>query len=298
MIIIKLKGGLGNQMFQYALGRKLSLKTGKEFKLNKIDYERDTFRSYGLGVFNIIENFANDDEISKIDPSRRKNSIFFRLKKIIEFRVLKNYHVGWEPHFFKKTLNKIRGEDVYLDGYWQSYKYFEDIRETIIEDFSLKIGLEQSHLDLLNQINSGNSVSLAVRRTDYLNPEMLRDFGICSARYYNEAISLIEEKIKEPKFFVVSDDLDWTKANINFKNHHVVYISELRENDKIKDYQEMSLMSKCKHNIIANSSFSWWPAWLNSNPDKIVIAPDIWSNNRSSKINELVPKNWVKIKRN
>ncbi|MFA6476214.1 MAG: alpha-1,2-fucosyltransferase, partial [Candidatus Paceibacterota bacterium] len=192
MIIIKLKGGLGNQMFQYALGRKLSLKTGEEFQLDKTDYENDTFRSYGLGVFNVIENFAKAEEVARLDPNRKEKTLINKLKRIIEFKILKNYHVGWEPNFLKKILDKIKkGEDVYLDGYWQSYKYIDDIRGTLAKDFSLKPPLEETHQEFLNKINSTNSVAVSFRRTDYLLPQNLKTIGICSANYYNKAIELM-----------------------------------------------------------------------------------------------------------
>lgn len=298
MIIIKLKGGLGNQMFQYALGRKLSLKTGKKFQLDKTDYENDTFRSYGLGVFNIIENFTNTEKNSKLDPSKKKNTLVKRLKRIIEFRILKNYHIGWEPYFLKKILSKIEGgRDVYLDGYWQSYKYTEEARDILSNDFSLKNPLEKTHSELLKQMTSTNSVALSVRRTDYLLPKVLKSIGICSANYYNQAIEFIASKIKNPYFFIITDDLDWVKENVDFKDYPVFYVSELRKDNSIDYYQELAIMSKCKHNIIANSSFSWWPAWLNQNPEKIVIAPDVWFTDGSIKIDDIIPPTWIKLPR-
>ncbi len=298
MIIVNLKGGLGNQMFQYSFGRRLSLETKTEFKLDKLDYERDTYRSYGLGIFNIIENFASLDEIEEVDPGRKDKSIFRKIRRAIEFRILRNYHIGWETNFVKKTIEKISSDkDVYLNGYWQSYKYFDNVRETLARDFSLKIPLEQTHPDLLREINSTNSIALAVRRGDYLWPENLKDFGICSENYYKKAVKYIESKVENPTFFIFSEDITWIKENISFNGHPVTYVSEKKQENPLTDYQEMMLMSKCQHNIIANSSFAWWPAWLNQNPNKIVIAPDVWFTNGSIKVDDIIPSTWIKLPR-
>lgn len=289
MIIVNIKGGLGNQMFQYALGRRLSLIERQDIKFDKTGYRDGGYRSYGLGFFNVEQSFANTDEIKRLKYPYGPISKIWRLFKS---RVLRIRYTGWEPKKLIQTKN------AYLDGYWQSYKYFEDIRETLVKDFSLKIPLEQTHPELLAKISSPNSVSLAVRRTDYLLPINLKNIGVCSADYYNRAIKIVEEKITSPSFFVVCDDLDWVRNNIGFHNHPVTFVSELRKNNSITDYQELILMSKCKHNIIANSSFSWWSAWLNENPDKIVIAPDVWFNNSSLKIDDIVFPTWIKLPRN
>lgn len=288
MIIVRLKGGLGNQMFQYAFGRKMSLVNKAELKLDKLIYDIDHYRSYGLGVFNIEEKFARPEEIEKVKNPLGLISKFWNK---FDSRILRHFHEGFEPRFLKK-----RG-GMYLDGYWQSYKYFDDQRETILNDFTLKIPLEQTHPELLDKINSTNSVSLAVRRTDYLLPTNLKGLGVCSANYYKQAIELIESKVSDPNFFVVCDDLDWVKENISFKGHPVEYVSEMRKNNTITDYQELVFLSKCKHNIIANSSFSWWPAWLNQNPEKIVIAPDVWFTNGSIKTDDIVLPSWIKLPR-
>jgi hypothetical protein len=120
--------------------------------------------------------------------------------------------------------------------------------------------------------------------------------GVCSENYYKKAIELIESKVENPNFFIFTDDTDWVKANIKI-NHPVTYISEINKAKPMADYQELILASKCKHNIIANSSFSWWGAWLNTNPDKIVIAPDKWFNNDSIKIDDIIPPTWTKVPR-
>jgi hypothetical protein len=295
MIIVNLKGGLGNQMFQYAMGRKLSLANKVDLKLDKTGYDRGHFRSYGLGIFNIKENFASEEEIRKI---KYPYGLLSKAWRGFVAKILRQHHTSWEPNSIKKIEKKIsQNKDVYLDGYWQSYKYFENIKDILSKDFSLKIPLEETHPELLSKIASTNSVAVSFRRTDYLLPQNLKTIGICSAKYYNQAVELMAAKIDDPIFFVISDDLDWVKDSINFKNCPVVYVSEMRKDNSINYFQEMMIMSKCKHGIIANSSFSWLPTWLNPNKEKIIIAPDIWFTNNSIKTDDIIPPAWIKLPR-
>ena len=288
MIIVNLKGGLGNQMFEYALGRRLSLERKTSLKFDISGFPFDHQRDYSLSYFNITGEIATADKIRSL---KYPYGFLSKVWRKFKFKILRVHNIGYEPQ------NILHGDNLYLDGYWQSFKYFENIRETLLKDFSLKIDLQKTHPDLLDQAIKNNSVALAVRRTDYLLPENLKWLGVCSIDYYKKAIELIEKKVSNPIFFIVCDDLTWVKKNINFNHHPVVYVSELRQTKSITDYQELILMSKCKHNIIANSSFSWWPAWLNTNPDKIVIAPDIWFNNGNIKIDDIIPSTWIKLPR-
>lgn len=291
MIIINLKGGLGNQMFQYACGRSLAFKKGTNSKIDSSGYRTDNFRSFDLNNFNIEENLATTEEIRK---NKYPYGPLSKLNRFIQKKVCKQNHIGWEP----KTIQKIEWaisekKDIYLDGYWQSYKYFEDNKEIVIKDFSLRLPLETSHPELIEKIKNLNTVSLSVRRTDYLDPQNLKTLGICSPQYYQKAIALIKEKVPNPHFFVFSDDPGWVKENINFGSSPVNYEAD----EKLTNYQAVTLMAKCQHNIIANSSFSWWGAWLNQNPNKIVIAPDIWFTNGSIKIDDIIPPTWNKLPR-
>ncbi len=288
MIIINLKGGLGNQMFQYAFGRQLSITKKIELKLDKTGYDKNKYRSYSLDVFNTQADFATDEEIAKLKYPWGLVSKGWRWFK---FKILRLQYIGWFPDMLKVKDNS------YIDGFWQSYKYFDDIIDVLAKEFSLKIPLEETHSELIKQMTSTNSVALSVRRTDYLWPQNLRTIGICSANYYNKAIDLIASKIKNPYFFIVTDDLDWVKENIDFKGYPVFYVSELRKDNSINYYQEMMIMSKCKHGIIANSSFSWWPALLSINPDKIIIAPNPWFTISTVKTEDIIPPTWIKLPR-
>lgn len=269
-------------MFQYALGRKLALKNNDQLKLDISSYPKQNLRRYRLGGFEIVENIATAGEIKKI---KYPFGLFSRIWRIFGFKILRQFYIGWEPSALKKNGT------FYLDGFWQSYKYFEDIEKVIKKDFSLKVSLENKVPELLAQITNANSVSLHIRRGDYVSDQKTqKHHGTCDLNYYTRAIDKIVEKISNPTFFIFSDDIEWVKHNLK-TNYQVVYVSQ----PSLEDYEELILMSKCKHNIIANSSFSWWGAWLNSNSEKVVISPTKWMNDNSVKINDLIPPTWTKI---
>lgn len=284
MILIKLTGGLGNQMFQYALGRVLSLKNNSQLKLDTSIYNTDqsgiTARKYVLGVFDIKENFTTKFEISKLSTS---NKLF---KKI--GLVKKTHYIEKEANIFDRKIMSAVG-DIYLDGYWQAEKYFIEYRDQILKDFTLKNKLSESVKKIENEILNTNSISLHIRRGDYVTDQKTNKFhGLCSLDYYKKAIKYITDKNSNCIFYIFSDDIEWVKNNLKIDNK-TVYVS----NGSIQDYEELYLMSQCRHNIIANSSFSWWGAWLNKDVNKVVIAPKKWDN--SGKSNDIVPGSWIKL---
>ncbi len=266
MIVTKLSGGLGNQIFQYAIGRKLSIQNDTDLVLDISHYADDTKRKYALYVFNI--------KAQTID--KMSGHIFL------------DYN---EKQFsFDPEVLKIEG-DTWINGYWQTEKYFMDIREIILDDLRLKKELSLESKKILEEISNSNSISLHVRRGDYVTEAKTNAFhGTCSESYYVEAVSKVS-KSGVIKIFVFSDDIKWCKENLKFP-HSTVYVNE---RSTIPDYEELILMSKCKHNIIANSSFSWWGAWLNTNNDKMVIAPKKWFSNSSIDTRDVIPETWIKI---
>lgn len=304
MIITKIQGGLGNQMFQYAIGRHLAYLNKTELKLDISFYKdpkKNTFRKYALGNFNIIENFISDDEAKKIKINNFHNKslptrILRRILKSLEERkpIYKRSYIR-EPYFhFCEEILKIKDKKyVYLYGHWQSEKYFKGIENIIRREFTLKNSLSQPAESILKQIKNTNSVSLHIRRGDYAKNEKTNRFhGICSLKYYHQALKIITSKISKPRLFIFSDDILWAKKNLKTKNP-ITFVSGIG----IGDAEEIILMSQCRHNIIANSTFSWWGAWLNNNPHKIVIAPRQWFNIPSINTKDVYPKNWIKINR-
>jgi hypothetical protein len=241
----------------------------------------NTARKYLLSVFNI------DADISTIEEHKYHNSV---PKRII--RKIYNIFREEKPwNFDAKELNSKDGE--YKIGYWQTEKYFADQAQTIRKELTLKNPLSRPALKIQNDImNSNNSVSLHIRRGDYVeNAKTNQYHGTCSLGYYSKALEYITNKIgRDINIFVFSDDIDWVKNNLKF-DFPTTYVSS----KEIPDYEELILMSKCKHNIIANSSFSWWGAWLNNNSGKIVIAPKRWANKDEDSFKDIIPSSWIKI---
>lgn len=289
MIIANLKGGIGNQLFQYALGRHLSIKNKAELKLDISGLDRaekvgNIYRTFDLYSFNITAPIANEDEIKKLKyPYGRLSKIW----RTFSFKVLRKHNLLFDPKIL--TLP----DNTYLDGYWQSPKFFENIREVLIKDLTLANPPSPAAETYHTKIQNTNSVSLHVRRGDYIkNPVVLKEFGICSNDYYTKAVKHILNSVNDPVFFVFSDDVDWVKENISLPDS-TVYVQD----PNLSAVEELILMSKCKHNIIANSSFSWWGAWLSSNnTSRVVIAPTPWFDHTPYD-KDLIPKSWIQIQK-
>ncbi|MBQ9991387.1 MAG: alpha-1,2-fucosyltransferase [Lachnospiraceae bacterium] len=264
MIIICIQGGLGNQMFQYALFYKLKT-LGKEVAIDtslyKTGVEKREFR------LNIFPNIYYEQATMEVcDKLRGKYDNFFE-KVRRKFGLRKYYFREVRPGFY----DKIYGwNTMYLDGYWQSERYFREIKKDILRQFEFPQMLGEENIKMMSWIVGCNSVSVHIRRGDYLNNKK-RYGNIWENGYYEKAIKYIRNKVDSPKFFFFSDDIEWVKQN--YKNDDFIYV----DNEKENDYIDMQLMSMCKNNIIANSSYSWWGAWLNSREDKIVVAPAQWN---------------------
>lgn len=283
MIIIKLRGGLGNQLFQYALGRHLAVLNHTELKLDMslLGQAHDwTPRKYSLDSFNIQATQATKDEIKQLRGSWNKFSQLLGLQP--------SAHVT-EPHFhFYPPILSLK-KDVYLDGYWQSEKYFIDIAPLIRQDLTPKTSLSNSCLTLKNLITQSNAVSVHIRRGDYVSTSKSNHyFKPCEADYYQNAVAYLVNHIANPIFYVFSDDIPWAKANsnIDFPTHYI-------EGNSAQD--DLWLMAHCQHHIVANSTFSWWGAWLSRNPCKIVIAPQKWFATERFNTRDLLPTTWIRL---
>ena len=289
MIIVKLIGGLGNQLFQYALGRNLAQKKNTELKLDISGFEEYKLHKYGLHHYNIIENIATQEDIQRFKPTQRQ--FFSYVTNKISKRILPWYKQKYiiEPDIsYNSDILKIAG-DAYIEGYWQSEKYFAEISGIIMNEFSVKNEPDELNREMLTIINSTNSVSLHIRRGDYVSNRKTMEFhGVLGIDYYKRALNFMEEKVKNPLIFIFSDDIPWAKDNLktdlplHFINHNRVE----------RNFEDLRLMSNCKHNIIANSSFSWWGAWLNKFPNKHVCAPGNWFNSSENNTKDLIPASW------
>lgn len=291
MKIIYIFDGLGNQMFQYAFYKKMK-KLYKNVYGNIDTFKRDTkiHNGYELKrIFNVnIEekNILFDSFFSRV---RLKKINFFQkvIHKILRSLNLIIYIENWSESI-EERLNKKA--TIYYTGWWQSETFFKDISEEIRKDFSFPKILDKKNIEILEKIKNTNSISLHIRRGDYLQDKGLG--GLAPLEYYQRAIEHIENKVENPYFFIFSNDIEWCKENLKLEN--VRYIDWNKGEDS---YRDMQLMSLCKNNIIPNSSFSWWGAWLNNNPNKIVIAPEKWFND-CTKIDysNVVPETWIKIR--
>ncbi len=292
MIISHIIGGLGNQMFQYAAGRALSLERGQSLRL-----DISGFAGYGLHqgfelqrIYNCPVEIATENEVRSILGWQFSSGIR-RIVARSSMSVLRRNEFVVEPHFhYWPGINHVP-QNCYLAGYWQSEKYFQSHAAVIRADFTFRPPLTQRNAELVEQIGSLNAISLHVRRGDYAtNPKTTATHGLCALEYYQSAIEYISKRIDQPNFYIFSDDTVWARENlkIDFPCRYVVH------NEGPESYNDMRLMSLCKHHIIANSSFSWWGAWLNPDPDKIVVAPRKWFANGNN-VNDLFPQGWVTL---
>jgi hypothetical protein len=290
MIYVYLTGGLGNQMFQYAAARALAEKAQSKVCLDLLflNSKQDgvTKRKFELDALNINAEYASKSESDYI---RRSGSRYLKYLNIFhsqKISIIKETGFGYSPIVHKPN------EDICLMGYWQSEKYFAGIKEIISKELSPKKEAHGKNKVMAEEISKVNSVSLHIRRGDYVsNPLTNSVHGVCGVDFYLNSIKYINEKVDMPHYFVFSDAMDWCRKNLN-PNAPVTFVDHNLEDNS---YEDMRLMTLCKHNIIANSSFSWWGAWLNRNPEKIIIAPRKWFNDNSKNTNDLLPEGWLRI---
>lgn len=292
MIISRIIGGLGNQMFNYAAGKRLSIKLGIELKLDVSGYPTKVGENCMLDVFNIDECIATKDEIYRI--KQYSNSLFVRMKNRLSKTSLfsKSGYIK-EKHFeFDPEIISL-GDNVYLDGYWQSEKYFIDIENEIRHSFTIKEPQTGENEILAEKIYNTSSVFILVRRGAYASePEVRASHGLVPLEYYKSCVDKIAQYVPDPHFFVFTndDDRDWTKENLNLK-FPTIYVDH---NDKNNYNEDLRLMSQCKHAICSNSSWAWWGAWLITNPQKIVYAPKKWFNVNIN-TRDLYPPDWILV---
>jgi hypothetical protein len=292
MIIIRIYGGLGNQMFQYAFGYAISKKLNSRLIIDALDFKNYKIRKFKLPYFPIKFEYISQEDIAIFRHENKTpiiKNIFYKFKKLIL-----NYKYVKEPYYhFWPNYNQIKSCS-YLDGYWQSEDYFIKYDKELRECFNYK-NTNPAAINYLKKIQSTESVFIHIRRGDYISNEAAyKVHGICSDDYYNTAIKIIESKCSKINYFIFSDDIDFVKKNM-FKYFDNKTFIELDANDDSTDIEELALMASCKHAIIANSSFSWWGAWLIDNSEKVIIAPQKWFADPAIKTDGRLPKSWIKI---
>lgn len=289
MIITKIKGGLGNQMFQYAAGKALSCLNDCQLKMDVSFYNKLSPQANPLldRIFELT-NFPGitDATTNLLKEKLRRFGKFFNVYQRPEFHEKAFF---FDPSFFKLKPSIV------LDGYWQSEKYFQQFESVIRNDFRFR-SLEKNDYNttILNRIRQEKAVSVHVRRGDYLTPGIHAVHGVCSIEYYKKALTYMDSNYKGALFVFFSDDPDWVSKNLSVlcKNNLIV-----KGNVGADSWKDMFLMSECNHHIIANSSFSWWGAWLNSDIDKITIAPRKWFNKEDADLatKDLIPHDWIRL---
>ncbi len=294
MIVVKLIGGLGNQLFQYAAGTALANYHKTELYLDLSYLNADTNgaytkRKFELDKFNIQSKIADAGILRNFNFNENKVSV--KLKKLLpglfSKMIFNEHQFNFHSNFLKFPAT------TYLNGYWQSEKYFNSFRGKLLSEIMLRSPFSEGAVAIAKNIQCANSVSLHVRRGDFVSLKSANHFhGHLELDYYKLAFEKISSKIKNPTFFVFSDDMDWCKANFDFISSKEFIDGE---SNGITTHEELILMSYCKHNIIANSSFSWWGAWLNQNANKVVIAPQNWFADKKINTNDLIPSSWIKI---
>lgn len=262
MIIISINGQLGNQMFQYALGYHL------ECLGRKVEYDLSYFKQhpehyFGLPLFGIVVPVANVKKVLAFQEDRHR--FIDRLRRKVFGKHIRVFsEIGAKSYAFREDVFSFAKG--YINGYWQSEKYFYNIAEEIRKLYSFPVSDNPKNRCLLEEIQECTSVSIHVRRGDYLG-----GFPVMDDMYFVPAMDYFRAKYNDVHFYVFSNDFAWCKKH--FVGDDISYIDW---NTGVNSIFDMCLMSQCKHNIIVNSSFSWWGAWLNQNPNKEVIAPDIW----------------------
>lgn len=290
MVIVKIMGGVGNQLFQYAIGKSIAIKHNEKLILD-ISWCNKNINEphckFQLNLFNTDYEILNPSVIQKI-YIKMFEIMYYHLPKLYKLSSKYFHHVS--ENFAESYNTPVTDIDnAYLIGYWCNEKYFLDIKDTILNDFQPVISLNEASRVIDKKISSCSSVCVHIRRGDYVS-KYSDFFELCSVDYYLKGAEYIHQRIHDAVFFVFSDDIPWAKANLNIPYEH--YFVDI--NDEDNGIYDLILMMHCKHFITANSSFSWWAAWLSQSPEKIVIRPTNYLKDKSSPVG--YPKEWIVMK--
>jgi len=290
MIVCNIKGGIGNQLFQYSCARAISKSLGTDMKIDIVDATKHNSlssvpRRVSICDLNINAEVATDSEAARLRYRHGALSYLYQ-------RIKEKFFPSDILNFDSLVADSVE-TNRYLDGYFQSYKYFSDIRPLLLNELTLR-SPSQAFFNWEDMIAKlPNPVSIHIRRGDYVsNENTRREFGPCPINYFERAIIEIEEEIKGCSYVVFSDDIEWVQKNLTILSEkNVLFVHD----KNLTDIEELLLMSTCSHNIISNSSFSWWAAWLNQNEQKRVITPTPWLDSGIIDESGLIPPEWLQI---
>lgn len=300
MICVRLMGGLGNQMFQYALGRHLALKNRTElvvdttyFELIPSKSEHFVKRKYDLDIFNVETNILNPKETSWLPcySANPMHKIKHCMKKYFNlYERLDSYKLSIEKVPFSIDNEILKAsKNTYLIGYWQNEEYFKDIEAQIRHDFTFRNTFDKNVHELAQEINSVNSICLNIRRGDFVNNPT---HGFVGLEYVYKAVNRIRGILNIDKVYVFSDEIDWCIRNLRLDVPHF-FVTYAYAGEKFSSY--LYLMTKCRHFIISNSTFGWWGAWLSEYTEKMVIAPKRWVNIPGLDASGIIPEGWISM---
>jgi len=293
MIITRLAGGNGNQMFQYAAGLALARRHNTQLLLDinyLLDkskrYFRHENREYALDMFNISGRIAANRQIARFTVPRKGNKYVYHIKK----RILQEYHVVKEDDLASWEEFMESPSDAYIEGYWQNTQYFQAIGKEIRTEYTFKNKLPGQCTPLMKRIRTDNAVCVHFRRGDFVNHPTL---DIVTLDFYYDALRLLSERIDSAKLFVFSDDISWCREKFKPKEYDCEFVDQLLAGPNGEYHLHM--ITACNHYIIPNSTFAWWGAWLSESPGKVVIAPKKWWNAQVESVNSIVPSDWITI---
>jgi len=299
MIVVKMKGGLGNQMFQYALGRELQRRNRSElyldltWLLDRFPRTGVVYRDYDLDIFAIQPRFTLLSEVAR----RRSLPLVLMYGSVYLSRLrdrigLQRRVIEGRPGLTPEKLLELKG-DLYVDGYWQSPRYFAGSESTLRQAFRVHEPLLSISRPVAGLIAETDSICLDVRRTDYVTvPTASNMHGFVGTEYYDRGIAFIAPQLKTPHIFITSDDIEWCVANFHF-DYPTTFLGP--EHNGYKVGNKLALMSRCKHFLIPNSSFAWWAAWLSPSPEKIVVCPRNWFRDPTVCASDLIPEGWIRL---
>ncbi|MFA6473936.1 MAG: alpha-1,2-fucosyltransferase [Patescibacteria group bacterium] len=291
-VIVKIHGGLGNQLFQYALGRCIQLTQNVPVAFDVSWYTKtsnEIKRKYELDNFQTQVTPANPDAVKVLERFQRKPGLIGYVKSLFTAdtkRYAQDFGFAFNPSILQLQ------PPAYLDGYWQSEKYFSAIADTIRKELTLRNSATGKNAEALRAIQNVPTISIHVRRGDYVASKQTNAFhGTASVEYYQTAIRKLQKIEPNATIYVFSDDQAWVKANLSFELSTVF----VDWNSSDQAHEDLRLMAACRHNVIANSTFSWWGAWLGTHPEKHVIAPKRWFANRNIDTRDIIPDHWEKL---
>lgn len=295
VIAVTLSGGLGNQLFQYATGRALAIRRNAPLVMNVSWFEESssisnvTPRKYALAPFSLPLHLENSQPVNRSSLWSRAN-LFGRISRRLGFKRNDISFVERSFRFDERVLNLEA--PTRLIGYWQSPHYFSDVAAQIRQDIGTCGELTDACVEVLQKINATDAICIHVRRGDYVtNKEASSFHGLCSIDYYKRGVNRVAEGLESPHGFVFTDDPAWVRENLSLNiEFTVVDINSVDE-----PHLDLWLMSACKYFVIANSSLSWWGAWLSTAPNKQVIAPARWFTNSTIDTTDLIPAEWSRI---